>query len=196
MEHKHSRRSKSSNLRQKKSVLKPQPSIDDSVIRDLEKPHTHEKRTKVVRASFNIANIPAHSSQQEVNLQQGAAQPILMAGAIAVSGGAERLGLWEFMKREIIKRAPVLAAKVAGLSLVDGALPIGELIGLGLTLWTIKEIYDAYQVYMSTSEESSGEKTESEQQNSDQEQSTEQEQVSDPGKLTRGGKKKIGNLEQ
>lgn len=70
MEHEHSQRSKSSNLRQKKSVSKPQSSIDDPVIRDLEKPHIYEKRTKGVRASFNLANIPSHSPHQNKTQQK------------------------------------------------------------------------------------------------------------------------------
>lgn len=107
------------------------------------------------KATFNIANIPVNAPPQESSQHQEIVQPVLTAQAVTVPTGALSMSLWEFMKREIVKRSPALASKVAGLSLVDGALPIGDLISLGLTLWTLKEIYDAYQVHMSTSESAS-----------------------------------------
>jgi hypothetical protein len=138
----------SSDRTQRKKVPDPQPGAEG--------PPT----LKQGGLGINLANLSAYPPAKESRQQPGAAQPVLMAQAAVLPTGPVSMGLWEFMKREIIRRAPALAAKVAGLSLADGALPIGELIALGLTVWTLKEIYDAYQVHMSTSEESSSNESE------------------------------------
>jgi hypothetical protein len=58
------------------------------------------------------------------------------------------MSLWQFAKQQLIKRSPALAAKIGGLSVADGPLPIGELIALGVTAWEVKQIYDDYQAHV------------------------------------------------
>jgi hypothetical protein len=67
-------------------------------------------------------------------------QPVLVANAAT-------MGMGEFVMKQIAKRSPGLAAKAAGLSLVDGPLPVGELISIGLTAWTAYEIYQDWKKY-------------------------------------------------
>jgi hypothetical protein len=47
---------------------------------------------------------------------------------------------WRHFWRAVVRRFGIRGAAAAGLSLADGPLPIGELISLGLAIWTIAEI--------------------------------------------------------
>lgn len=53
---------------------------------------------------------------------------------------------WSFFWKEVSKRFAIRGATAAGLALVDGPLPIGDLIALGLSIWTIYEIISLWDV--------------------------------------------------
>jgi|GEM_PF-3678149 len=53
---------------------------------------------------------------------------------------------WSLFWKEVIKRFAVRGATAAGLALIDGPLPIGDLIALGLSIWTIYEIIELWDV--------------------------------------------------
>jgi hypothetical protein len=52
--------------------------------------------------------------------------------------------IWRQFWRVVARRFATRAAVAAALALVDGPLPVGDLIALGLTLWTIWEIAEAF----------------------------------------------------
>jgi hypothetical protein len=84
-------------------------------------------------------------------------KPVLVASAVVP------LTMGQFVARQIAIRSPALGAKAAGLSLVDGPIPIGELLALGLTAWTAYDIYQEWQKYQAlhmsnTSGEADGKK--------------------------------------
>lgn len=52
---------------------------------------------------------------------------------------------WRQFWRTVVRRFAIRGAAAAGLALVDGPLPVGDLIALGLTLWTIYEIIQLWE---------------------------------------------------
>lgn len=63
----------------------------------------------------------------------------------ATARSAERTG-WRYFWRAVIRRFGLRAAIAAALAAADGPLPIGELIDIGLALWTIWEIVQLWDV--------------------------------------------------
>jgi hypothetical protein len=63
----------------------------------------------------------------------------------ATARSAERTG-WRFFWRAVARRFALRGAIAVALSAADGPLPIGELISLGLALWTIWEIVQLWEV--------------------------------------------------
>ena len=53
---------------------------------------------------------------------------------------------WSLFWRQVIKRFAIRGAAAIGLTVIDGPLPIGDLIALGLTIWTIYEIISLWDV--------------------------------------------------
>ena len=58
-----------------------------------------------------------------------------MSGASGSSGASLR-NFW----KAVVARFAVRGATAAGLAAADGPLPVGDLIALGLTLWTVIDI--------------------------------------------------------
>jgi hypothetical protein len=107
------------------------------------------------------------------------------------------MGVGEFVMKQIAKRAPGLAAKAAGLSLVDGPLPIGELIALGLTASAAYEIYQEWEKYQAlhmsdTSGEADGKKKKKKKQT----KQTGKEAASDVPSWAKGQKPREGESAQ
>jgi hypothetical protein len=86
----------------------------------------------------NVEATHGNGAQPSNTLPQ---KPVLVASAVVP------MTMGQFVARQIAVRSPALAAKAAGLSLVDGPLPIGEILALGLTAWTAFEIYREWQKY-------------------------------------------------
>ncbi|MUL34943.1 DUF4157 domain-containing protein [Gloeocapsopsis dulcis] len=66
----------------------------------------------------------------------------------ATARSAERTG-WRYFWRAVAKRFALRGAVAAALAAADGPLPIGELIDLGLALWTIWEIVQLWDIIWS-----------------------------------------------
>ncbi|GEM_PF-2474867 len=58
---------------------------------------------------------------------------------IVVAAGGAAVG-WEYFWRAVVARFALRGAAAATLAAADGPLPVGDLIALGLTLWTVVDI--------------------------------------------------------
>jgi hypothetical protein len=54
------------------------------------------------RSTFNIANIPVHAPSQGNSQQQEAAQPVLMAQAVALSSGLVSFEMYEILGKAML----------------------------------------------------------------------------------------------
>jgi hypothetical protein len=66
----------------------------------------------------------------------------------ATARSAQRIG-WRYFWRAVARRFALRGAIAAALAAADGPLPIGELIDIGLALWTIWEIVQLWDVIWS-----------------------------------------------
>ncbi|WP_276140294.1 hypothetical protein [Rhodococcus sp. T2V] len=75
-------------------------------------------------------------------LRAGAANRglVVAAGTAGVVAGVAGRALWKHFWKVVVTRFAVRGALAAGLAAVDGPLPIGDLIALGMTLVTIGQI--------------------------------------------------------
>jgi hypothetical protein len=62
------------------------------------------------------------------------------AGAVAAARSAAGRALWRHFWQVVVRRFALRESTALGLAAADGPLPIGDLIALGMTLWTVVDI--------------------------------------------------------
>lgn len=61
-------------------------------------------------------------------------------GAVAGAAGAAAVVGWKYFWKAVAKKFAVRGATMAALSVADGPLPVGELISIGIAVWTVVDI--------------------------------------------------------
>lgn len=79
----------------------------------------------------------------------------------AAAQAARRAG-WRQFWQVVVRRFALRGATAAGLAAVDGPLPVGDLIALGLTLWMIWELVEAWDTIWREAEQETATRTQPE----------------------------------
>jgi hypothetical protein len=109
---------------------KPPDKLKESKRFTFEKPS--EKDTPIALAPAIAIGIP------DIQIAQNAAT--LNPGANAIAGKAFNI----FLRDQLKKRVPTLAATMTGVAAIDGPLPIGDALALGLSVDTLWQFYQEW----------------------------------------------------
>jgi hypothetical protein len=104
-------------------------------------------RNVITNARRWVTNAPPSQPSTFVQQPPEPSLPTLIPAfvlAAAAARGIARTVLWSRFWQAVISRFAIRGAAAATLSLADGPLPVGEILSLGIAIWTVWDIYQAW----------------------------------------------------